>query len=531
MQLIPYHGDLKQLEQVQVVILDGDHVSPEALQSDQLVHTALRSGIWVLALDVTEDHKRLGLADTLSVATDGANLAYLVHMGRDENNRPQVDVVEVPIPENLERGAAAASTIVGALLERSMRSSPAMVPGVTGSEIPPGLLYVTYVFSQLYYPGILSPYIYHDPTGNQPLNPDLPQSPSLQVNETVTVFLNNQNNPQGDFQFVVAEVDVTAAPKLPGESFATFQPGPLVLPVPSGDYAELGWFQTKAFTTQIAPPEWTTVATSPETVNGQDSVTSGVSFQVGFDQTQGGNANFGYSSSTTHSIRDWKVTNDSAVTKASWHYRTDYPVDADQPDYYCREQTDLYSQYSCFPETLPNDLSINTLQLHTSAAWRTPSVVDGPVTITVQSVHELVLLWCPEEELDFIFFRCYSPAQLVDTFNYGPKQLSINLGAVVPVPIQSVTFDHNPATAGTTVIGTVTLKSPALLDTEILLSSNSENATVLPAVTVKQGQTSATFQVLTNANGLVGQNCSTTATIDAFYAQDFQVQLTVSACP
>ncbi|MBV9037173.1 MAG: hypothetical protein JO182_21970 [Acidobacteriaceae bacterium] len=70
------------------------------------------------------------------------------------------------------------------------------------------------------------------------------------------------------------------------------------------------------------------------------------------------------------------------------------------------------------------------------------------------------------------------------------------------------------------------LTRPALLDTEIQLASNSQNATVLPTVTVKKGQTSATFQVLTNANGL-SCGSSTTATIDAFYAQNFQAQLVV----
>jgi hypothetical protein len=67
------------------------------------------------------------------------------------------------------------------------------------------------------------------------------------------------------------------------------------------------------------------------------------------------------------------------------------------------------------------------------------------------------------------------------------------------------------------------------LDTEILLKSNSQNATVLPSVIVRKGETLAHFQVLTNANGL--GNCgTTTATIDAFYAQDYQAQLQVTTC-
>ena len=158
------------------------------------------------------------------------------------------------------------------------------------------------------------------------------------------------------------------------------------------------------------------------------------------------------------------------------------------------------------------------------------SIVNNTVPITVQNLHEMVLLYCPQDELEYTFGTCESPAQHVDSFNHRPKQLLINLGAVIPVPIGSLTFNPNPATAGTQVTGTVLLTSKALIDTQVLLSSNSQNATVLPSVIIKRGQTSATFQVLTNSNGL--GNCgSTTATIDAFYAQDFQAQLPIkNAC-
>jgi len=96
---------------------------------------------------------------------------------------------------------------------------------------------------------------------------------------------------------------------------------------------------------------------------------------------------------------------------------------------------------------------------------------------------------------------------------------------VVPIPISSITFKPNPAPPGQ-AIGTVTLSKPAEFDTQILLSSDSQNATVLPSVTVKKGEISANFQVLTNADGL--GNCgSTNATITAFYAQNYHAPLQV----
>ena len=529
MTLVPYNGKTEQIEKAQLVILDGDHFSPEALQADQFVSTALRSGLWVLALDVTKDHKQTGLRGILSVATDQPDSAYLVHIGKDQNGSPALDVIEVPTLEKLGLGKGKRGDldddIASRIVDNMLRRLSAPRPPLKGSAEPPGLLYVTYYFTQLYPEGPLWPYQYQLWPYVNPEPPNVPQSPSLQTNETLTVYLNNSNNPQGDFQYVVAESDLTAVPKLPNEQFANYQDFYFSA---EGDYLELGWFQTRVNTSLTAPSDsadlWTTVATSPQTVNGQHSVTSSVSFQIGYNQAQGGSGNFGYSSSTTRTIQDWKETNDSDGTLAVWRYRSEYPVDADQPDYYCREQTDLYSQYSCYPDTLPNDLSINNLQLHTSAVWKTPTVEDKVATIALQDMHEMVLLYCPQDEISGIWLRCDSPAQVVDQFPHS-MNLSIDLGAVVPVPINSITFNPNPAPPGK-VTGTVTLAKPVVFDTEILLSSNSQNATVLPSVTVKKGDTSANFQVLTNANGL-GNGGSTTATITAFYAQNYQAQLQV----
>lgn len=102
------------------------------------------------------------------------------------------------------------------------------------------------------------------------------------------------------------------------------------------------------------------------------------------------------------------------------------------------------------------------------------------------------------------------------------------MAAVVPIPFSSVTFDNNTPTAGQQVTGTVTLDSPAQVDTTIALQSNSENATLLSNGTVSQGNTSATFQIDTNANGL-SSGSSTMATIDTFCAQGVQAQLTITA--
>jgi hypothetical protein len=65
-----------------------------------------------------------------------------------------------------------------------------------------------------------------------------------------------------------------------------------------------------------------------------------------------------------------------------------------------------------------------------------------------------------------------------------------------------------------------------VVDTTIDMTSNSVNATVLPSVTIPQGQTSATFTVLVNSDG-VAPGGSTVATIEAFYTEAHQAQLTI----
>lgn len=539
--LLPYTGRVDHLKKAALLVLDGDHISPQHLQGDEVVATALRAGMWVLVLDATEDHKKIGLADSVLASTDGDDAAYLAHLTRDEHERPLIHVIGMslrsvaPHTDGIAADASArraalkkgkrpdpstdaARAFVAQIVGHIGRATPPPSPIGVGSEVPPGLLYVTYYFSQLYPEMTDTPYIYTVPSSAGP--PDVPQHPTVQANATVTVFLNNRDNPQGDFQFIVSEMDVTTTPKSANENFANWV---WEAATPSGDYTELGWFQTKLFTTLTGQAGWVMQPTSPQTANGVDTITSGVSFQIGYNQAQGGSGNFGYSSSTSHTITDWKVTNDSQEPVASWRYRTAYPVDADQADYFCREQ-DIYSQESCFPERLPNDLSINTLQLHTSSVWQTPTVENGTATIGAQNNHEMVLLYCPQEDVGF--YRCGSPKQKIDEFPHA-QNYTLNLAAVLPVPITGIAFSANPVKAGTPVVGTVTLARPVLVDTDILLASNVQNATVLPSVTVKAGQASATFQVLTNANGLA--NCgSVTATIDAFYAEDSQAQLVVN---
>ncbi len=526
LSLVQYDAGQK-LEDYSLLILDGDAHTPASLKEDALVQGALRTGMWVLAVDVTAEHKRDGLGQFLHAASLSTSPAYAMHVGRDTRGRHEVRVVEYPGSGEVtyRQGGLAkgipgmaqpapppdlppASAFADLLLERLSTPVAARVQSLT-ADIPDDLIYATYYFSQ----------VQNWSVGNDGRHSAL-QHPNYTANYTFTIFLNNKANPQGDFQFVLLDADVSASPKSASEAFlapGTHSSSNWCVPC----FDEWGYFQDRmTVQSQPAADDWVTVDTSPDTVNGQTTVTSGVNFTIGFNQAQGGFGSFGYTNSTTRNITDWKATNSSTGKVAWWYYRTRYPLDADA-DEGCGPDQPIWRS-GCYVSSAPNDLSINALSLRTQAVWRTPKSMNSWTDFAVWTQHGMVDLYCNNN-----FGVGCSDSRYQGALHDAKNTYSVNLGAVIPIPIQSLTFSSNPIKGGTAVTGTVTLKSPAQVDTEVKISSSSQNATVLPKVTVKQGQTSATFQVLTNTDALPAGG-TVVATITAFYAQDFQAQLTVT---
>ncbi|CAA9348562.1 MAG: hypothetical protein AVDCRST_MAG93-7007 [uncultured Chloroflexia bacterium] len=526
-RLVPYDGSQKVADH-DMVVFDGDSHTSAALTGDALLASALRAGKWVLGVDVNESHKRGALGPLLDFASHGTSPGYFVRTELDMNGQPLVVVLEYPktdvaLPSREPREpeapvtplvtrsptaisptpaatAAFVNSVVGKLELGPARARPQQVGD---PQFPAGLIYKTFFFSE--------PVLFTSPPAHKPVEPRPTQTGLHSLNYTVYIFLDNRNEPQGNFQYVLAELDGEANPTNGTGQFANIY------------YDEMAWFQSR-YLMHLWPADdalFQQVASSPETVNNVTSVTTGVSFSIGYNQAQGATGNFTYSNSQTRNITDWKLTNQSAGNRVGWYYRSENPfsVDAWLNNTAPTQYNGFYA--SSYPAE-PNDLALNQLQVHAQAVWKTQSVLDRWVEFDYHREYQLVDLYCSKNFGDV----CIGDKALDRGDSVLDNKFSINLGAVVPIPIQALAFSPNPVKAGQPAAGTVTLARPAQTDTVIALSSNSPNVSVLPTVTVPKGQTSATFQVLTSSNG-GAPGSSFQVTITALYVQDYQAQLTV----
>lgn len=538
-RVVQYDGKQK-MSDYNLLILDGDAHSPEDLRADALVSEAWRAGIGVLTVDAAEDDKRQGLGGRLGLATKDTSRGYFARSSRDRTGHASIVLVELPSKPSTVTvkghpfltGQSAAKTDDPTAFVKTMTGRLKGVPVTTqgrqfkaqDNPIPAGLILKTYYYSLADTVSL---------TGvNKNNDPVKTQTTSVQYDYTFNIYLDNQNNPQGNFQWVSVDVDITSNPSNGG----AFACNACYTGADSnGNADEYAWFlayqRVKVLPDTASNSLFSLVGSSPATTNGAKEVTTGLSFSIGFDGSSGVGS-FQYSNEQTREIDDWKLTNEGAGNMFSWNYRSNDPLDADL-NWWCHGPKDCNpiwgsSSSPSYPQK-PNDISLSQLQLHAQGAWKTSSVVSQWVTISVSGTQGLADVWCPSDGGAFgcFFTNGSSFYDMVSSFETTHAQdLQINMASVVPIPIQSITFAPSPVLAGAVVTGTITLKSPAVEDTDIQISSNSQNATVLPTVTVKQGESTGTFQVLTNANGIAAGS-SSTATFTAFYAGNYQAQLQI----
>jgi len=437
-----------------------------------------------------------------AVATRSASRVFAVRRGVDSFGRSHVAVLDWP-PAPKDADAGAFEQLLGTYLKSS--------PSNGGFNPPSGLIYSTY---QYYFnPG-------NPPTFNETqegkVRFDTPQIPSVTAVYTFRIFLDNADV-NGSFQFVSVQADINATP------FGTQGKDGLLIEDPGGffSHSDIGWFQI-GLENRIQPAnldlfQW--INDGPPNQNNVTSVTTDASFTIGFLNPE--RSLFQFSNSETRQLTSWNVTNKGANTIGRWHYLNQDPYQADdvakwqEGGFGGGYEGSSLARGSSFRK--PNPLSATQLQVATQVVWATKGLLN-----TVQDFDcEMALLyanvWSDRSELD----------NTIAVFKY-PFTFSVNMATVIPVTISALTFNPNPVRPAqtTSVVGTITLAGPVPEDITIQLSSNIQNATVLPSVKVLKGQSSANFQVLVNSNGLApGQ--SIVATITAFYAQNFQAQLTI----
>jgi hypothetical protein len=161
------------------------------------------------------------------------------------------------------------------------------------------------------------------------------------------------------------------------------------------------------------------------------------------------------------------------------------------------------------------------MQYHSSVAWQTSNgLLPVAATIDLRSTQHILDLSCHDD----FGALCLNGFDWTGVNERHVQPMSIKLGTVIPIPIESLTLSPNPVVGGTnTATGTITLQSRALMDIPISLKSSEKHvATVPDSVTVPQGQTSATFVVTP-----LLQQVETQTVIEAFYGQGSQQRLTV----
>ncbi len=491
----------------QVLVVDGDARVPGDLAIDPVVQEHLRAGKWVVFVDLKKSHNDRDVVPLFHSAGGGDSYIVVARRRNDAFGRPAIDLYDFP-----KKAAGDLTATDLDEIRRSVQEFLGMQPAKTPGDFTPpdGLLYVTFNFStpnQSYY---------FIATKGGTDNTNGVQSTSLNKTFVYSLFLDNSKSPSGDFQQLLVHATIGASPLNP--ALGTNQ---LMIQKTGSGFvtSDIGWFQVEVdhSITLADPGNFTWVTDSPQTTNNEAQVTTGMSFGINFaNPMSGGGASFTYSDSVTYDVFQWNVLNPS---NAGWSWQNQDP--------WMDGKTSWGYGYggglTGFAEfRLPNSLAGNLLIADTKTLYRTPSVISSVETFNHAVTVDYLNVWsAPFDPIyqQYVYWNTNSSWQ-------------IDMGAVIPVPIAGVTYSPSPVDASSVnqSTGTVTLSSPALMDTIVYLQSNSGNATVLPSVTIKQGQTSTTFQVLVSTNGIPSGG-STVATILASNAVAFQSQLTVKNGP
>lgn len=479
-----------------VLVIDSAHID-EALAARAL-HDTLGRGAWIVVLNASEELKRGKLHAATGTASAGGSAAYMVRHIDTGNGRIAIHAADLRHVVTANDAADYARQIAAMASDTEVTQRAKAF----ASGIPDGLLYKDYYFSS---------------ESVADLGPSLHEGGSQRTRLTMlaqmTVFLDNRRNPQGDFQWVAVRIDGQANPTDGGSRAADKE-------------RERAWMQSLISVSAVPSgiPSLAWVATAPTNPIAEKTYQTNASFEVGFSAADGPSGSYTWGTSNSYTLPEWGARSTSSGLRGDWGFGSLDPGKG----FWTGDYTDCDAGWmrTCFFQSglpnKPNDQVWSPIQFHTVQAWKTGSAVDTVMWVSATASQRLLDASCGSWSPGACWGGEYVRWNGTGTGN----SYMINLGAVIPVPIQSLTFDPSPATAGQNVTATITLAKPAPTDVLIDIASNSQNAIVLPSVTVKQGSTSATFTIQTNANG-IAPGGQTVAAINAFYAQNFVSTLTI----
>jgi len=495
-------------ESAELLVVDGDAHSPGTLATDEVVQQHLRGGKWVLLLDLAKAHNDRDLVPLAHSSGGGASHMAIVRRRSDAFGRPAIDLYDFP-----RRGAETPNLRQLASLPRSvaafLRKAPAPLPA--GFSPPAGLVYLSFNFTL---PG--DSYEFSATKGGKDSSNGT-QNTSLDQSFAYTLFLGSSNAATPDRQLLLARATVLSSPlnqALGTDKLMIIKPGDTFVT------NDIGWFQV-GVSRALTPPAgagFSPVINSPQNTNQQAQVTTTVSFTINFTDPLSNNpATATYADSVMQDVAQWNVLNSSF---GNWSWLNQDPWRAGNTTWGRGYGGGLQGDDEF---RVPNALAMGLLVADTQAVIETAGLMR-----TVETFQEAIQVTYLN-----VWSAYFEPIHHQYLYWDHPAAWQINMAAVIPVPIASLVFSPDPVNAAqpnAQAQGTVTLQSPAPMDTIVYLQSNLINATVLPSVTIKQGQTSATFNVDVSTDNLApGQ--STVATILASNAVPVQAQLTVRNGP
>ncbi len=503
-----------------LVIVDGDAFTGEQLKAQQPLQDAVRSGKWLLALDAAEDDKKAGLIAFFNGSTPGGSRALLARQTRDAGGHQLNTFIDFARnPGTAEQQAAQ--------IERYLSTAPLEL-GLGEPALPPQALTINYRVinpaTQIAMPDNTNPVFRNTPG----------QTVTWQADHFITLLMDAGIHPQGDFQHVVVTTAGRANPNQLRFDNHNNVDG-------DGGQGEIAWlqtlFSTSAAVTSGETPDQTLSLqqTSPTNTNGDTKVTTGLNFSVGVSRA-GVGATVGYSYSVTKDLMDWAVKNDTSADHADWAFYSQNPYNGNATDW--DDSAWFYYFTGAAPQT-PNALSLHDNEYSTAGHWANSAVSSSVVTVSGRDLARYTDVWSVGDRLNTPPNTVYRP--FCNGFNecllslfitrhdeVKPWSVDIDMSAVIPVQVASLTFNPNPVVAGQVTTATLKLQKVTPIDAYIVIGSDKPGiAPPNDAYTVAAGQDSLTFQINTGPQGCQEQS----ATLTAWYANPLNSILTIKPPP